>query len=155
MYKKTLLALAVLLGASTWAQADDNNRGGPMGGPPSFDSLDTNSDGVISKDEASKDPMLSQMFSRIDSNGDGEISESEFNAAMQHGPGGGMGGGMKGGRGGPPSFESLDSNGDGVISKDEAASDPMLSKMFDKLDTNGDGVLSKDEMKMPPPPERN
>ena len=45
-----------------------------------FNRLDTNHDGVISRDEAKADATLSQEWSKADTNKDGKIEESEFSA---------------------------------------------------------------------------
>jgi Ca2+-binding EF-hand superfamily protein len=44
-------------------------------------------------------------------------------------------------------MRQLDTNKDKQISREEAKSNPMLSKNFDAIDTNKDGQLSRDEMK--------
>lgn len=44
-------------------------------------------------------------------------------------------------------MRKLDANKDKMISRDEAKSNPMLSKNFDAMDANKDGQLSRDEMK--------
>jgi len=48
-----------------------------------FDDIDTDSDGVISVDEAAEVPVLSDAYERVDSDADGLISEEEFGAAQQ------------------------------------------------------------------------
>jgi len=47
----------------------------------SFESLDTNSDGKISKAEAAASSSVSAQFSKYDQNGDGFIERSEVNSA--------------------------------------------------------------------------
>src|SRR5262245_1028908 len=54
--------------------------------PPSqqgatFESLDTNGDGKISKTEASANANVSEQFSRYDQNGDGYIERAEVTSA--------------------------------------------------------------------------
>lgn len=49
----------------------------------SFDDFDTDSDGVISVDEAAEVPVLSDAYERVDSDADGLLSEEEFGAAQQ------------------------------------------------------------------------
>lgn len=44
----------------------------------SFDSLDTDHDGAVSKDEAQKNLLLWSNFGRVDLNGDGQISRQEY-----------------------------------------------------------------------------
>ncbi|WP_454832263.1 hypothetical protein [Pseudoxanthomonas wuyuanensis] len=48
--------------------------------PPSFEELDANGDGAISKDEAAVDPVLTQVFGTLDQDADGKLSESEYSA---------------------------------------------------------------------------
>ncbi len=43
-----------------------------------YSKLDTNGDGVISKDEAKGDPALSSQFSTLDADKDGKLSSSEL-----------------------------------------------------------------------------
>src|SRR5262245_36996265 len=47
----------------------------------SFESPDTNSDGRISKDEASANASVSAQFSRYDQDGNGYIERAEVNSA--------------------------------------------------------------------------
>jgi hypothetical protein len=47
----------------------------------SFESLDTNSDGKISKTEAAANENVNAQFSKYDQNGDGFIERSEVNSA--------------------------------------------------------------------------
>ena len=46
-----------------------------------FESLDTNSDGRISKEEASVNVSVSQQFSKYDKNGNGYIEKEEVSAS--------------------------------------------------------------------------
>ncbi len=85
MKKITVLAFAIALaGASLTACAANNNNGGSRGGhqqPPSFDQMDTNSDGHLSKDEV-KGP-LAKDFDKLDANGDGVLTEDELPTQKQ------------------------------------------------------------------------
>jgi hypothetical protein len=45
-----------------------------------FDALDTNRDGVLSRQEAQRSDDLADAWSRVDSNGDGRIDRFEFTA---------------------------------------------------------------------------
>jgi EF hand len=50
-----------------------------------YSKLDTNGDGVISKDEAKGDPSLSSQFSTLDADKDGKLSSSELAKAATKG----------------------------------------------------------------------
>ena len=49
-----------------------------MSGPPTFHSLDANSDGMISKSEAEGVPDLVKAFNRLDKNRNGKLDRTEF-----------------------------------------------------------------------------
>ena len=48
--------------------------------PPSFEELDANGDGAISKQEAAANAGLSQVFDQADANADGSLSADEYKA---------------------------------------------------------------------------
>ena len=52
-----------------------------QGGGTTFESLDANSDGKISKDEAAVNANVTAQFSKYDVNGDGFIEKEEVNSA--------------------------------------------------------------------------
>nr|WP_136249510.1 EF-hand domain-containing protein [Ningiella ruwaisensis] len=52
-----------------------------MANEDTFTSLDTNEDGVISKEEAQAHSTLASMFDDVDANGDGVITYDEFSTA--------------------------------------------------------------------------
>ena len=123
--------LAMLLAAPA-GQAQDGPP--PPMHPPSFDDLDTNHDGVISKDEfaAGQARMPDHM---------GPPPGGEGHWHHRH----------------PPmDLKSLDSNGDGKVSFDEFTA-PM-KQHFDRMDANHDGTLDQSELAAPrdggdgPPP---
>ncbi|CAE7213084.1 CML14 [Symbiodinium sp. CCMP2592] len=107
-----------------------------------FDKLDTDGDGVVSKDELAaaldwdsmQDTKDQDMFKNYD-DGDGVLSRDELKRMQVD-------------------FDKLDTDGDGVVSKDELAAaldwdsmqDTKDQDMFKKYD-DGDGVLSRDELK--------
>lgn len=53
----------------------------PQSQGTTFESLDTNSDGKISKTEAAANQNVSAQFERYDKNGDGFIERAEVNSA--------------------------------------------------------------------------
>lgn len=48
--------------------------------PMSFEELDANGDGAVSKDEAAVDPALAQAFDTLDKDADGKLSPAEYAA---------------------------------------------------------------------------
>lgn len=81
-HSNTLVAVAVaaLIPLAGTAIAGDKDK---MAAGASFDSLDTNRDGRISKSEAAADANL--MFSTADANADGYLDNSEFKKARKSG----------------------------------------------------------------------
>ena len=99
---------------------------------PSFDSLDTNHDGVLSKDEF-KAGVLQQVDLQQQPGGHGH--GGGHHGGGFGGPGGG-GGGFGGGSGG-----QYGGHHGGNANRDRTNPD----QMFENLDTNHDGVLSPEE----------
>jgi len=121
-------------GASKLGFGPGAHRDGQHG--PSFEKLDTNSDGKITKDEFVSD--VKSHFLEADANKDGKVTKDElkqaadkkreeFKARLDD------------------KLKESDKNGDGKWSKDELP--PPVAHRFDKLDTNHDGFLSQDELK--------
>ncbi|TPM42702.1 signal transduction protein [Mesorhizobium sp. B2-3-2] len=102
-----------------------------------FQRIDTNGDGVISKDEILAGRQ--RLFSRLDRNGDGVIDKDEIEVARDaimdraEAAAARLGNAMR----------RVDTNGDGKVSADEFRSSTPL---FDLADRNGDGKLSPDEI---------
>jgi hypothetical protein len=92
MKKKSLvgaaLALLALMAGNASAQNDPNDparetgatRGASMTNDASWDALDVNKDGYLTKNELMGTPALAQKFARIDTDGDGKISPEEWKA---------------------------------------------------------------------------
>jgi hypothetical protein len=74
-----LLPLAGAFAQSTPAQTDPAEQPAQKGA--TFESLDTNSDGRISKTEASVNANVTAQFSSYDKNGNGFIERDEVGAA--------------------------------------------------------------------------
>lgn len=147
--KHCLLLALLILGTPSLIHA-----GPPK--PPSFEELDANADGKLSKTEVEKDPFLGREFGKLDKNGDGFLAKNELPCPPPGGPGHGPGigkGGRPEGPGGhrPPDFEELDANKDGFLFKEEVVCEPCVSRFFDKLDADKNGKLSKDEVPACPP----
>ena len=127
---------------------------------PSFDSLDTNHDGVLSKDE------FKAYVSQLHDQEQGEHGGGHHRGAGSGGPGGGFGGGAPsgggfGGSGASPSgggFGGHSASGGGFGGNQSGGQHYGGShgggrggnrenpdQMFENLDTNHDGVLSRDE----------
>jgi hypothetical protein len=78
-YRKTLIAAAAVAMIPVAGTAVANEGAGKSGA--TFDSLDTNRDGRISKAEAAADANL--VFSSADANGDGYLDNAEFKKARK------------------------------------------------------------------------
>ena len=78
-------AVALMPFAGAFAQAQDPASQQPAQQPAqqgtTFESLDADSDGKISKTEAAANQSVSAQFSKYDQNGDGFIERSEVNSA--------------------------------------------------------------------------
>ncbi|MDZ4847658.1 MAG: hypothetical protein SGI77_00045 [Pirellulaceae bacterium] len=151
-------------------------RGGP-GGPGGFGrinpimmALDTNKDGVLTKEEIDNAIVA---LTTLDKNKDGKLTEDELRPAGgppggfggpgggDRGPGGGdrgggpgrggPGGGGAGGAGGASNPEDIvnrflqfDGNKDNQLSKDELPE--RMHGLITRADSNNDGIASKDEL---------
>jgi hypothetical protein len=81
----TLLSMTCMAQTSSFpgaGSASDPGGSGLNNTPEkvSFDSLDTNKDGVISEQEAKANPTVSSAFKSIDKNNDKSLSRSELDA---------------------------------------------------------------------------
>jgi hypothetical protein len=105
------LKLVVLVGLVTmffiagmaFAQGQGGQGAPMMGCQDRFDSMDTNKDGKVTKDEFMKAPhgkgYPEQMFNAMDVNGQGYITKDQFCSGKGMGMGKGMGKGMGQGQG--------------------------------------------------------
>ena len=82
--------IACLFAGAAWAA--DPMKGGsadkPAAGTPtaSFNQVDSNKDGVISRNEAKGDTTLSRMFKQLDRDNDGQLTEAEYDASATGSP---------------------------------------------------------------------
>lgn len=84
LQKQITLSLAVLglVAAPAFAQSAAPSEGGKSDAQASFEVLDANKDGGISKDEAAGMKGLSESFDKIDSNKDAKLDLKEFSKAI-------------------------------------------------------------------------
>ena len=76
-----LLPLAGAFAQSPTPPAEEPTQPAQQQQGATFESLDTNSDGRISKEEASVNASVTQQFSRYDKNGNGFIEKEEVSAS--------------------------------------------------------------------------
>ena len=112
-------------------------RGGPMGNPGAmFDRLDSNHDGMISRDEFARGHAMRNEHREVAMNGAPGMDGGEHQGMMKmHGKGGGgMGGHM---------LKMADANKDGRVSLQEMTAAAL--QHFDRMDTNHDGRITPEE----------
>ena len=132
----SILAALGLASAAFLAQADApaTPPGAPHHHRHGLKALDTNGDGMISRDEAQASARLAKNFDAIDANHDGQLSRDELHAYMKQKR--------------AEHWKKIDTDGDGRISRAEAqANAPRLAQHFDQLDANGDGYLTPEELR--------
>jgi Ca2+-binding EF-hand superfamily protein len=124
-----------LVGASvTAASAFGGGKGGGHE-RPSFETLDINSDGFITAEDAEAKRL--EWFTSADTDSDGFLSVDELQAAPK-----GMRGGKRGGRGG----EDHAGKGEGKKARSAEEMADHAARMLRFLDENGDGKVAFDEM---------
>jgi Ca2+-binding EF-hand superfamily protein len=110
-----------------------------------FKTLDTNGDGMISRDEAKGHAWLEKHFDEIDTNHDGQISKDEL-AAWRRAHQGEARAKMEARF--DAKFKAADKDNDGTLTKDEMqAAMPKLAKHFDEIDVNHDAKVTEDEIR--------
>ena len=147
-----LAASGILIGTALTAAADGDGKGGHwnkgdhygrgmMGGSVSFEQLDADGNGEISKEEF--DARYSAWIKAADANGDGMLQKEELEAYI-----------MEQARAmiekkSESMFNRLDSDGDGTVSDAELQEKMGKSRkddrMFDWLDSDDSGSVSAEE----------
>lgn len=127
MNTKYLLIPALFATLAATASAQDGPRGKRL------QNLDTNDDGVITREEAQA-PHL-ERFASIDANNDGELTQAEMEAAQAK-----RKEERKAAR-----FADADADGNGTLSLEEFTPEREAAR-FDRLDTNDDGEISAAEL---------
>ena len=136
MSKKLKLSAALLVLLSTGNTAISKNFNSiKIPNPPTFENLDVNNDGKLSKKEIEKQRDF--MVESIDLNGDKMVSAQEL--IKRHA--------KRADFFAKQILNKLDSNGDGSLSFTELKSSQQwkLERMFYRLDKNNDGFISKEE----------
>jgi hypothetical protein len=118
------------------AQSRDHARMGVPENRPSFEELDTNSDGSVTVAEIKA--HMAARFAQQDANGDGVLSSDEMVAAMAAKMAERMAQGVD------RMIEWRDTDGDGALSQAEMGGGKG-ERMFEHADADGDGAISADE----------
>jgi Ca2+-binding EF-hand superfamily protein len=139
MNRNLVLAAALLALAPATLLAGEGERKGDGG----FSRLDTNKDGVLTKDElqAKGADRIAASFDKLDRDKDGMVTQEELREARTTR--------MAAFREQAETrFREADKNSDGQLSKEETqVGMPRLAERFDKLDQNKDGQLSPEELR--------
>ncbi len=83
--KKTLIILTIMLGLTSYAQANPNNASTPKNAQEKYTQMDKNADGKVTAEEfkALYPTMQSNVFGIIDANNDKVISLKEWNSFQE------------------------------------------------------------------------
>ena len=175
MTRKNLLMMAVLVALSGAGVAFAEQKA--EAGKPGVQrmKIDANGDGAIDKAEAAKFPRLADRFDTLDTDKDGKLSKEERPAHKGHRRGGHARGGdfrgkLDANKDGRISrdeakanerfaarFDTADANKDGFLDKTdfEQRAKQRRDEFFARADTNKDGQLSKAEFDAAKPVHRD
>ena len=139
-----LVAALVMGGAAAYAGGKMGHGVHGMRAMMSFEEIDANGDGKITKDEIAA--MGEMQFGKADTDGDGFLSVEEMNARALE---------MAKARIEARSarmLERMDADKDGKLSMEEMQAmknkgprGKMMGRMFDRVDADEDGAISRDE----------
>ncbi len=134
-----IMALLVTsIGAGVFAAGSLEARPGNRGGErPTFETLDTDGDGMITQAEI--DARWEERFQAFDPDGDGSVTLEEFKANMA----------AQAEERAERMFTQLDSDGDGMLTRDvlelRQGRTGRIGNFIERLDADGDGAISAEE----------
>ncbi len=128
-----MTAAAIALAAAAPAMADSRKG---MGERATFEEMDTNNDGSLSKAEMTA--QIDARFAKMDTNGDGALTAEELVAQAPEDKK------ERFAKRAEKMIKRHDENGDGKLSKDEMPR-RNIDRMFSKVDADENGAISKAE----------
>lgn len=132
MTPKHFIAGVVLTAITVTAGAvSAEGKAGHKGHRMSFEALDADGDGQVTRDEMQA--AAKARFASVDTDGDGALSRDELLASST----------ARAEKRVERMMQRLDTNGDGVLSAEERPG--LREGMFDRADADGSGGISKEE----------
>ncbi|KUJ76755.1 calcium-binding protein [Ruegeria marisrubri] len=131
--KHTGFISAVVLAAIAVTATPTFAMGPRSGNPVTFEELDADGNGEVSK--AEMEAHRTARFDKADTDGDGKLSVDEIQTAAQE----------RAKQMASAMFERRDANQDGFLTEDELPKPQRQGKMFDRIDADGNGSISAEE----------